>query len=69
MSPDLYRCSEIPGVLGLDPAWSEDRVRRSHQGRALPSAHQGQEEAVLAAVNGKTGKRRLKKEGTGDGSQ
>lgn len=54
MSPGLYRCSEIPGVLGLDPTWPEDRVRRSHQGRALPSAHQGQEEAVLAVVNGKT---------------
>lgn len=48
------RRSEVPGVLGLDPAWSEDRVWRGHPGRALPSAHQGQEEAMLTAVNGKT---------------
>lgn len=50
----MYRCSQIPGVLSLDPAWSEDCVWRGHSCRPLPSARQGQEEALLAAVNGTT---------------
>ncbi|XP_073324833.1 ras-related C3 botulinum toxin substrate 2 isoform X2 [Pagrus major] len=51
LAKEIGECSEVPGVLSLDPAWPEDRVRRGHPGRALPSAHQGQEEAVLTAVN------------------
>lgn len=50
----VYRCSKVPGVLGFDPAWSEDCVWWGHPSRALPPAHQGQEEALLTAVNGKT---------------
>ncbi len=50
----MYRCSKVPGVLGFDPAWSEDCVWWGHPSRALPPTHQGQEEALLTAVNGKT---------------
>ena len=47
----IPRFGEVPGMFRPDPARPEDRVRRGHPGGALPSAHQGEEERLPAALS------------------